>query len=110
MTRELEIFEYGLGCYPRTCSKTVFITTHPIRHSRYKWQGQSFGVSYRSGSTYSLVWQDNLFIDNIGVAGYPIECLENLADIFVKKLTSVDGFMDLSNASDDSERPVPQQT
>jgi len=75
--------------------------------SSSQWEGQSFGVAYGVGSTYGLVWQDTIFVDNIAVAGNPIECVQNLADFFVA-LTAVDGFFGLSNAYNDSERPVPQ--
>jgi hypothetical protein len=77
--------------------------------SSVQWQGQSFGVSYGSGCTYVLVWQDTLFIDNLRVAENPIEYVENLADIFVKTLTSVDGFRAWVMLTT-SPRARPQQT
>ncbi|KAN0119867.1 acid protease [Hyaloscypha variabilis] len=78
--------------------------------SASQWSGQSFGVSYGLGSTYGLVWQDTVWVDSIGVSGNPIECIQNIAEFFVSTLTAVDGFLGLSNAYNDSESPVPQQT
>jgi Eukaryotic aspartyl protease len=78
--------------------------------SASQWSGQSFGVSYGLGSTYGLIWQDTVWVDDIGVAGNPVECVQNVADFFAKTLTAVDGFLGLSNAYNDSESPVPQQT
>jgi hypothetical protein len=74
-----------------------------------KWEGQSFGAAYGAGSTYGLVWQDTVYVDGILVSGNPIECAQNLGQFFVD-LPGVDGILGLSNAYNDSERPVPQQT
>lgn len=41
-----------------------------------RWEGQSFGVAYGAGSLHGLVWQDTVWVDNIGVGGNPIECAQ----------------------------------
>lgn len=41
-----------------------------------RWDGQSFGVAYGAGSLHGLVWQDTVWVDNIGVGGNPIECAQ----------------------------------
>ncbi|KUJ22953.1 acid protease, partial [Mollisia scopiformis] len=74
-----------------------------------RWQGQSFGVDYSAGSLHGLVWQDAVWVDNIGVGGNPIECAQDVAPFFLN-LEGADGVLGLSNAFNDSESPAPQQT
>lgn len=73
------------------------------------WDGQSWGATYSIGSTYGVVWQDIVWIDNIAIGGNPVECSQNVADWF-SSLPGVDGVLGLSNAFNDSERPLAQQT
>lgn len=72
-------------------------------------EDQTWGATYSVGSTYGIVWQDIVWVDNIGVSGNPIECAQNVSPWFAS-LPGVDGVFGISTAYNDSERPLPQQT
>ncbi|RDL36595.1 Acid protease [Venustampulla echinocandica] len=79
-----------------------------------RWDGQSFNINYQQGNAYGLVWQDTVVLEGdggqLGVAGNPIECAQNIGGTHLPALTGIDGMLGLNMWVNDSESPNPQQT